>query len=52
MHKAGENFALPYAEGLRCKLNNKLPLFFLLQSGVKSQIYKREVFMKKTDGLP
>ena len=28
MHKAGENFALPYAEGLRCKLNNKLPLFF------------------------
>lgn len=47
MHKAGENFALPYAEGLRCKLNSKLPLFFLLQSGVKSQIYKREVFMKK-----
>lgn len=47
MHKAGENFALPYAEGLRCKLNSKLPLFFLLQSGVKSQTYKREVFMKK-----
>ena len=47
MHKAGENFALPYAEGLRCKLNSKLPLFFLLQSGVKSQIYKREVIMKK-----
>ena len=47
MHKAGENFALPYAEGLRCKLNSKLPLFFLLQSGVKSHIYKREVFMKK-----
>ena len=47
MHKAGEKFALPYAEGLRCKLNSKLPLFFLLQSGVKSQIYKREVFMKK-----
>lgn len=47
MHKAGENFDLPYAEGLRCKLNSKLPLFFLLQSGVKSQTYKREVFMKK-----
>ena len=47
MHKAGKNIALLYAEGLRCKLNNKLPLFFLLQSGVKSQTYKREVFMKK-----
>ena len=47
MHKAGKNIALLYAEGLRCKLNNKLPLFFLLQSGVKSHIYKREVFMKK-----
>ena len=35
MHKTGENFALLYAEGLRCKLNNKMPLFFLLQSGVK-----------------
>lgn len=47
MHIAGKNIALLYAEGLRCKLNNKLPLFFLLQSGVKSHIYKREVFMKK-----